>query len=84
MTVCTVVSTFKGINKLVCPVIKFKTLSDIRVLFVEPYFVEPVIIIVIVVVVIIIIIMIMMFVQEGFWFRHYIGCRFHSSWTFHR
>jgi hypothetical protein len=48
MIVCTVASAFKGINKLVCPIITFKTLNDIWVLFVEPYFVEPLIIIIII------------------------------------
>ena len=44
MTVCRVSFTCKGINKQVCPIIKFRILNEIWVLFVEPYFVEPVII----------------------------------------
>lgn len=44
MVVCRVAFTFKGIYKQVCPIIKFKALNEIWVLFVEHYFVEPVII----------------------------------------
>jgi hypothetical protein len=36
MTVCRVAFTYKGIKKQVCLIIKFKTLHEIWVLFVEP------------------------------------------------